>query len=169
MNTPYSKEDVDNLYRFLGESIWHLQHLEKSLTTFTAMKKLQKLRENGNNFSEEDAHLELKSQQKKTLGPLIKSAKDEEIIDENLIIRFDKFLIERNWIVHKCVINEFLALRNIKAQESSFTRIKNFSQEAINLNNKTCELLNKWFQEKGYDLEKAQVIARNLLENAEKS
>ncbi len=146
------------LYRLIGESVWFLQHLEKSLTAFVAIKKLQKVRKKGTNFDEQVAYAELEKQQKKTLGPLIKSAKNETIINENLIKRFEIFLEERNWLIHKCVINEFLSLRNINDRSKLFSRIKLFSQEAIDLNTEICNLLTTWFQSNGYNINKAKMM-----------
>lgn len=95
MNTPYSANDVDMLYRLIGKAVWHLQHFENVLASFAAMKRLQKVRD-GKKISEKEAYEELEKQRKKTLGPLIESAKCETIIPDKLLERFDKFLDERN-------------------------------------------------------------------------
>ncbi|HHT9123145.1 MAG TPA: hypothetical protein ACFYEF_09795 [Candidatus Wunengus sp. YC63] len=168
MNTPYSENDVDLLYRLIGKAVWHLQHLENALTLFAAMKRLQKVRDS-KKISEKEAYEELEKQRKKTLGPLIESAKREAIIPDKLLDRFDKFLDERNWLIHKCVINEFLSLRNSSARSELFSRIDNFSEEATSLRNEIYTLLKTWFQSNGYDINKAHAIAETMLKNATKS
>ena len=168
MNTSYTETDVGELYSLLGESIWNLQHLEIAVTTFTAMKILQRKRDKGTEITEDVGERVLNKQRRQTLGPLINAAKRERIIPNDLIERFDLFLKERNWLIHKCVVNEYLSLRNKKNKEDLFSRILVFSTEAQSLKKEIYKLLERWYEQKGYDLEHAYKLAEKLISNAEK-
>jgi hypothetical protein len=169
MKLPYKEEDVNHLFNIIGQAVWHLQHLEKVLTTFNSLKILQKQRENGKNINETDANSILKKQQRLTLGPLIKAAKKEQTIPKKLIDRFDSFLDERNWVIHKCVINEYLSLRNKDDKNRLFGRIEKFIEDAILLRREVHNLLESWYVETGYDLNFVNFIAEQMIKNAETS
>ena len=126
MNIPYTDEDVNYLFHILGQAVWYLQHLEKVLTTFNAFKILQRKRDKGIKVTKQLGHKVLGKQRGQTLGPLIGTAKQERTIPKKLMNRFDVFLEERNWIIHKCVINEYLSLRNAESKKRLFERISNF-------------------------------------------
>lgn len=168
MNTPYSENDVDMLYRLIGQGVWLLQHLENVLSLFVALKRLQKGRDSKKIIEKEACEEELEKQRKKTLGTLIESAKCEAIIPNKLLDRFDKFLVERNWLIHKCVINEFLSLRNSSDRNKLFSRIDNFSEEAKSLRNEISTLFELWYQSNGYDINTAHAVADTMLKNATK-
>ena len=167
MVIPYSEADVQTLYNLIGQSVWHLQHLEHALTTFTAMKILQRERERGSKLTENVCRRALEKQRGFTLGPLIASAKREQTIPRILLERFDRLLQERNWLIHKCVVNEFLSLRSETRRQALFVRISSFADEAIALKNEVYEILGKWYESVGYDLDCAYQFARESVQEAE--
>ena len=169
MKQPYTENDVNTLYTLLGMSVWQLQHLENILTTFTTLVILHKKREKGIKITEKDIEKSLQKQQKLTLAPLISSSKNQKTIPEELYNRFEKFLIERNWVIHKCVISEYLSLRNEKNKEKLFKRINNFANEAKYLTKEIHILHKSWFEKCGYDLNAAHINAENILKEVEKS
>ena len=83
MNIPYTEEDIDYLFHKLGQAVWHLQHLEKVMTTFNAFKILQRKRDNRIKITEKMAQKALDRQRGKTLGPLIGTAKKEKQFPRN--------------------------------------------------------------------------------------
>jgi len=83
--------------------------------------------------------------------------------------RFDDFLDERNWIIHNCVINEYLSLRNMDSKQRLFKRIEAFVYEAITLRKEIHNLMESWYSDSEYDLNYAYSLAEKLLKNAQKS
>ena len=169
MDIQYTDEDVNHLFHILGRAVWYLQHLEKVLTTFNAFRILQRKRDKGTKVTKKVGYKVLEKQQGQTLGPLIGTAKREKTIPKNLMNRFDDFLEERNWIIHKCVINEYLSLRNMDSKQRLFKRIEAFVDEAITLRREIHHLMKDWYSDSGYDLNYAYSLAEKMLENAEKS
>ena len=145
---PYTENDIDTLYRLLGKALWHLQHLENIVASFTAFKILQAKREKGKKISEALAKDIVANQQRGSLGPIIGAAKQQGSIPELLTTRFDLFLEERNWLIHRCVKSEYLSLRNSSSKDELFKRIENFSNEAINLQNEIHALFEDWYKDK---------------------
>lgn len=168
MSLPYTEEDVNYLFLLLGKAVWYLQHLEGVMTTFNAFKILQRERDKGIKITKKTAHHILKKQERQTLGPLIKKAKKEKTIPRNLMDRFDNLLDERNWIIHKCVIDENLALRNVKTKNKLFRRIDSFVEESQNLKHEIYNLMKSWYVENGYDMDYAYSLADDMIKNAEK-
>jgi uncharacterized FlgJ-related protein len=167
MGTPYTQEDVDQLYMLIGKAVWHLQHLENIVAFFTAFKILQVKRAKGEKLSTANAAKLIEKQKKLTLGPLISTAKSHKTISPPLARRFDELLVERNWLIHKCVTDEYLSLRNQLEKQRLFARIDAFSEEAIALQNGTHSLFEQWFIDLGYDLGKAYEHAEHQLKQAE--
>jgi len=139
------------------------------LTTFSALKILQKERDKGAKVTEIVGQRVLEKQRGLTLGPLIASAKREETIPLNLMKRFESLLQERNWLILKCVINEFFALRSETRKQALFARISSFVDEAISLKTSVNEIMAKWFEAAGYDLDHVFRIAQESLREAERS
>jgi hypothetical protein len=169
MNKPYTDEDVNYLFHILGQAVWYLQHLEYVMTTFNAFKILQRKRDKGIKINKKVGDKVLEKQRGQTLGPLIGTAKREKTIPKNLMDRFDAFLKERNWIIHKCVINEFLSLRNMDSKQRLFKRIEEFVNEAISLKKEIYNLMESWYSDTGYDLNYVYSLAGKMLKKAEKS
>jgi len=162
----YTIDDVNHLYLSIGEAIWNLQHLENVMTTYNALRILQKKREKKILFSDEQAFKILEKQRKLTLGPLISSAKDNHTLSKELEGRFENFLTERNWLIHKCVISDYLSLRNKESKEKLFLRITAFIEDAVSLKRELYNQMQRWFEGKGYDLEKAYALADELLDKS---
>lgn len=168
MDIPYTQEDVKRLFHLLGRAIWFLQHLEKAVTTFNAMKKLQRKRDKGQKITKEMAKEALTRERAQTLGPLIATAKRERTIPAQLMNRFDDFLKERNWLIHKCVIEEYLSQRGSDSKTRLFMRIEKFIEETIALRHETHMLMESWYVSAGYDLESAYSLVESILREAEK-
>ncbi|WP_284451693.1 glutathione S-transferase family protein [Methylophaga thalassica] len=169
MNTPYKQEHVDQLYRLIGEAVWHLQHLENVVASFTTFKVLQAKREKGKRLKQADVERALGKQKGQTLVPLIGNAKSHKTIPPHLVKRFDVFLSDRNWLIHNCVTDEFLSLRNKEERQRLFQRVAEVSQQAIALQGEIHGLFEDWFTELGYDLGESYELAEELLKNAEQS
>ena len=136
------------------------------MTTYNALKILQKLREDNIHFSDKEAYFTLEKERKLTLGPLISSAIKHKTLPQDLEKRFEQFLIERNWSIHKCVISNYLSLRNNDTKTGLFIRISNFIEEAISLKKELFNKMQNWFEGKGYDLNSAYLLADQILEKS---
>ncbi|MHC1605401.1 MAG: hypothetical protein ACXQTP_05485 [Candidatus Methanofastidiosia archaeon] len=169
MNIPCTEEDVNYLFHVLGQAVWYLLHLEKVMTTFNAFKILQRKRDKKIKITQKMAQKVLDKQRRQTLGPLIGTAKREKTIPKKLMDRFDDFLEERNWIIHKCVVDEYLSLRNVNSKNKLFRRIERFVDEAKALRREIHNLMESWYVISGYDLDDAYSLAKQMLKNAEKS
>lgn len=169
MSTPYKQEHVDQLYLLIGKAVWHLQHLENIVASFTAFKVLQAKREKGKWLRQTDVARVLGKQKGQTLGPLIGNAKAHKTIPPHLAKRFDVLLDDRNWLIHNCVTDEFLSLRNETERQRLFQRIGKVSEDAIALQSEVHGLFEDWFTELGYDLGESYALAEELLNNAERS
>ncbi len=167
--SPYNEDDVSELYRLIGRGVWHLQHLENVLASFILLKKLQKDKKSGTKISQSVLEAAQAKEREKTLGPLISSGKSEKCFPNELSEKFDSYLVERHWLIHKCVIEEFLALRNVNAKLALFTRIDNFANTSIHLQNELSSLFETWFTENGYNIDRAYAIADQNMANAERS
>lgn len=161
----YSNEDISHLYLSIGEAIWHLQHLEMLMTTFNTLKILQSKRKNKISITDEQAYDVREKQRKLTLGTLISSAKENHILSKELEIRFERFLIERNWLIHKCVISDYLSLRNNETKEALFSRIMFFIEEALSLKEELYKKMEQWFIENNYSIEQAYNLSNEILRN----
>ena len=83
--------------------------------------------------------------------------------------RFDDFLEERNWLIHKCVVDEYLSLRNVTLKTKLFKRIERFVDESIALRREVHNLMESWYLSSGYNLDYAYSLADQMLKNAGKS
>jgi len=167
MTEPYAEEDIEKLFNIMGQGLWYLQHLENAVSTFTALKILQRKKEKGTKVTEQLGERVLLKQKVQTLGPLISSAKREKTIPVALAQRFDKFLKERNWLIHNSVNTDYLALRSQNNKQELFKRIDAFAEEAIELKKEIYFLLEEWYTEEGYDIEYAYNLAEQTLRDAE--
>lgn len=167
MTTPYTQENVDHLYRLIGKAVWHLQHLENVVASFTAFKILQTQRDKGKRLLQSDVESVLGKQRGQTLGPLIGTAKANKTIPKRLIDRFDVLLKDRNWLIHRCGTEEFLSLRNDRERQRLYQRLDDFSEETIELHEEIHSLFEGWFTELGYNLEESYTLAEDMLHKAE--
>lgn len=168
MKPPYTEDDVKHLYDVLGQALWYLQHLERALTIFNTLKILQHKIDKEIKITQLMGQKVLDGQRKQTLGPLIGIAKREKTIPQQILNRFDDFLTERNWLIHKCVIDEYLSLRNVNAKEKLYARIKRFIDESIELQKEVANLIESSYVSSGKDLACAYSLAEKTLKDAEK-
>ncbi len=169
MDAPYTEQDIGILYGLIGKAVWNLQHLENVVVSFTAMKILQAKRAKGWKVTEGNMAKVIEKQRHQTLGLLIGTAKSHKTIPPSLASRFDVFLEERNWLIHRCVVDEYQSLRNEMEKQRLFRRIATFSEEAIALRNAIHNLFEQWFVDLGYDLGAVHAQAEQQLNNSEKS
>lgn len=96
--TKASKKDKF-LYTCLGHALCAVQILEDAVSHAIVLKKTepeQKI----------EAEILIEKQRKYTLGQVIKIAKEESLLPENLEIQLSEILSERNWLVHHCITED---------------------------------------------------------------
>ena len=147
-----------------------LQHLENVMASFIALKILQQKRETKNNYKVNEEELKkVHDQQKRlTLGPMIERAIKQKNIPKPLEARFQTFLKERNWLVHNCVPENYLALRSRELKKKLLNRLDVFINEATDLLKEVYGQFEKWFESKGYDVQAAHNLSLEVIEKAKK-
>ena len=163
----YSSQDVNILYTAIGKNIWKIQHLENIVATFTSMVILQKRRNQSKKTSEEYCKRVLEKQKKQTLGPMIRTAKEQGTIPPELAKQFQTLLQERNWIVHNCVSSDMFSLRSQSKKKELLNRLENCSDLVFELMSSMAKLHEQWFSGLGYDMNVVQQRAKKLLKDAE--
>lgn len=140
------------------------------MASFIALKILQQKRETKNNYKVNEEELKKVHDQQKglTLGPMIERARKQKNIPKQLEARFQTFLKERNWLVHNCVPENYLALSSGELKKNLFNRLDAFINEAIDLRNEVYSQFEEWFGSKGYDVQAAHEKALEIIEKAKK-
>ncbi|CEG55698.1 hypothetical protein [Legionella fallonii] len=97
---PASQDEI-TLYCLMGEALCMVQHLKDAIShSITLTRDVKKLR----SIPFEMANKHLDKYHSYTLGQAINLAKKEGIYPESLQQTLDNFLLERNWLVHKCML-----------------------------------------------------------------
>lgn len=125
-------EEVSSLFSLIGRAIWYVQHLENSLSNSIAIKRDLKDAALGS-VSAEDTQRILAKRRRMTLGQAIGLAKDQSIYDGHLQVNLDKFLDERNWLVHRLVHENGEHMNINGKRDNFFQRIALISDEAQKL------------------------------------
>jgi hypothetical protein len=117
-----ANQDEITLYCFMGESLLKIQHVEQALSCSITIKlNPTETREKADEF------LELK--QRFTLGQAINLATKENLYSVTLQEELNNFLVQRNWLVHKAVLDIQMDF-NDNNKEELFKKIKAISDKA---------------------------------------
>lgn len=120
------KEQASTLFTLLGEAVWAIQHLEDALNTAIAIK-------NPKATSRLEGYRIRDLNRKLPLGRAIEKAKKEETFEADLKNKLQKFLAERNWLIHKCMYESVDDMGMILDENKLFSRIKNIQLTALSL------------------------------------
>lgn len=125
-----ANQDEIKLYCLIGEALCMVQHLEDVLSHSITLKKDVKIP-----FSMplKKANELLEEYHFYTLGQAIKLVKKEGIYPESLLQNLDIFLLERNWLVHKCMRQNRDDMYSETSMHNLFHRIKNITEKAHTL------------------------------------
>ena len=124
------------------------------LVTFVVAKRHKR-----NPTTEHIAYERLERERKGTLGSIYGRAKDEGIIPENMKVRFETFLNERNWLIHKSRTESSTHLYNDILRNKMLNRIKTICNESMKLKRLLFEEFQSFLISEGIDLDKAYKLA----------
>ncbi len=122
-----SAEELEFLFVLIGRGIWHLQYVEDALHNTVTLKGEVKIR---GSITQDQAEALLAKVRRKTLGQSLKISRESQLLNELLQTRLEKFLEERNWLVHRSVNQNGDDLYVDEARVALFSRIELFSEEA---------------------------------------
>jgi hypothetical protein len=118
-----ANQDEITLYSFVGEALWKTQIVEQALNHLITLKM-------NPDKTKEKADESLKQYQSYTLGKAIKLAVKENLYSLSLQDELNVFLEQRNWLVHKAMLESQNDLNTENKKEELFDKIKSISNKA---------------------------------------
>lgn len=120
-----SAEELHAFYWTIGAALWHLQYLEDVLVNFLAAKIIKERRCTGTPVSESEANALIAEKRRcMTLGRLITDCSIQGIIQSEHQSRFAVFKLERDWLVHRSLVEsgDDLYAASIRSSHGSLKR-----------------------------------------------
>jgi hypothetical protein len=164
---PYTVDDVQRLFKLLGQAVWYTQHLELVITQNKYLMTLKQGQGDGKRIREDDVKKMLSTKKTQTLEPLIVSAKEQGALPDRLEDRFKFFLKTRSWILHNCVNDNHLSFKDPKSQKIFFGVLEEYIKEAKALKAEIFKEMESWLEANGYDLGRVYPLSGGLLKDAE--
>jgi hypothetical protein len=146
--------ELEDFYRRIGASIWHLQYLEDILVNFLTLKLVHERRCAGGTVAMPEAQAQLAEKRKLTLGPLIESCGSKKIISRERVQRFEAFKAERHWLVHRSMIENSDDLYLASTRNTVFARIAAIQEEARALGHLLFQDLQAWITKHGVSMDR---------------
>ena len=115
-----------SLYCHVGEAVCAVQYVEDALSHSIVLKV-------GAPPTKSEADQQLEKHQKYTLGKAIRIAGEKAIFSELIQTRLNKFLKERNWLIHKSIAHGAKALEKNENRNRMIDRIKAITKQAHEL------------------------------------
>jgi len=144
--------EIENLYFFLGQALFMVQILEDAISHTIALKRDVK---DPGSVSKAKANALLEKYRKFTLGESIKLIRKENIFPDVLRDALQAFLLERNWLIHRCVPENIDNIeRDFSARENLFLRINLVGATAGKLQRDVEVDLEDFSASKGIDIAK---------------
>jgi hypothetical protein len=164
---PYTVDDVQHLFKLLGQAVWYTQHLELVMTQYNSLMTLQQQHKSSKRISEDDVKKALCTEKTQTLEPLIISAKEQGTLPDRLEDRFKFFLKTRRWILHNCVYDNHLSFKDPKSQKIFIGVLEEYIKEAKALKAEIFKEMESWLEANGYDLDRVYQPVGELPKNME--
>lgn len=158
---PASQDEIA-IYCLIGEAICAVQHVEDVLSHSIALKKDVK-----EPFSvpKPEANRILEKYRSLTLGKAVGLSKKEQLYSEPLLQELEKFLVERNWLVHKSVIlNRDVWDMNV-SRGTLLRTIKGISARAGKIYHAIEEDMMEFSEAKGLDMSRIRAEKRKHYDN----
>jgi hypothetical protein len=159
MNT----DELADFYQRIGAALWHLQYLEDVLVNFLVMKIIHEHRCSGKTVTISDAQALLADKRLLTLGLLVKTCIRRKIIQSENQARFGAFKVERDWLVHRSMVESGDDLYDDATRTTLFGRIATVQQEAISLKGLVASGCTSWAAAHGVDVTAAQDQAEDAM------
>ena len=160
MRRQINSEELSYLYAKIGESIWHLQHVENVIASIILIKGIAK---EMNSLSKSEALTHEKRLNRQPLGNLISESESLNVFDEKLLNRIKIFNKERKWIVHNSIFESGSELYTDTGRDVIFSRIELFVNEAQSLHNYIGALTVKYTVSKGMSKKEIYDTANNSI------
>lgn len=142
-----ANQDEITLYCFIGEALWKIQIVEQALShSITLKMNPAETKERADEF--------LKQHQSYTLGKAIKVAIKEKLYSLSLQDELNAFLEQRNWLVHKAMLESQNDLNTKNKKEELFHKIKSISDKAESIQNEIEYDMINFCSLKGKDMSK---------------
>jgi hypothetical protein len=160
MRRQINSDELSDFYRRIGAALWYVQHFESVLVQFVTMKEIYELRCAGKKVAK-DAAWNLVAQHRKnlTMGPLIKTCKRRKIIKKEDAARYEMFKNERDWLVHRSLIENGDDLYLEASRIAVFRRVQAVEDEASELRNAVANDLTAWAESHGVNIKAAETVA----------
>jgi hypothetical protein len=152
---PLSPNQLADFYQAIGGAIWHLQFLEDVVVTYLTMRlRLQ----TPFSHSLDEALRTLETERKKTLGMLVKEAKAAGIVQGELATACEALLNERNWLVHRVVVEAADGIYSEPHREALVGRIRKLTDDAVRLKKTLYAEVRAWCHAQGVDVARAESL-----------
>lgn len=139
--------DETTLYCYLGEALCKIQIVEQALShSITLKMNPEETKERADEF--------LKKHQSYTLGRAIKTAREEGLYSLSIQDELNVFLKQRNWLVHKVILENQNDLLAENRKEELFNRIKSISNKAESIQREIEHDMINFCSLKGKDMSK---------------
>jgi hypothetical protein len=154
MQRQINQDELDAFYHATGAAVWMIQYLEDVLVTLVAMKRHER-----DPTGPREAYDRLERERKGTLGSIYGRAKDEAIIPKEMEARFETFLEERNWLIHRSKKESSADLYNDDLRVRMIHRIIAVGEEAQDLRNMIYERMEAFVCVRGVDVASVYEVA----------
>lgn len=148
-------DEVGALYALIGEAVWHLQHVEDTLSVALAIKLDLKDAALGS-ISQDQADTILEKRRRPTLGVAVGLAREKTIFSQQLQRSLETFLDERNWLIHRLVYQNADDMNINSRREWLLARVGRLSTEARRMQSLIGDELMQFMNDKG--ITKQQIV-----------
>lgn len=156
--------ELDDFYRRVGSALYHLQYLEDVLVSFLTRKIIHECRCAGQTIMTADAQTLLAEKRRMlTLGPLVDSCLSKKIVRPEHLERIRALKGERDWLVHRSLIENGDDLYVRGTRDAVFSRIAAIREEAMSLKKLTVTDFERWIAAHGVDVNAAEDQAEEAL------
>jgi hypothetical protein len=161
-----NEDEFGEFYRRIGAALCHLQYLEDVLVTSLTAKIIYELRCAGQTVTPDDAQTLLADKRRDlTLGPLIDSCISKKIVQPEHQKRIKALKLERDWLVHRYIVENGDDVFATAARNVGFSRITAIQEEAMALKKIAVADLEGWFAKHGIDVDAAKNQAEEEMRN----
>ena len=164
---PYTVDDVQRLFKLLGQAVWYTQYLELVMTHYNALMKLQQRQECGEAFSETEVSKALSLPKTQQLDELIDEARRNETWPNHLKSSGQMFLKTKDWIIHECVNDTHLSYRKENSKKHFFGVIEAYIKDAKTIETEIFSEMESWLKVNGFDLNRIYPLSGGMLKDNE--
>ena len=147
-------EELHEAYAAIGAAIWHLQFLEDVLVTYVTMRLRLEPEAPAN-----QADRVLAAERRRTLGSLLTAATDGGLLVGDIADGFRLLLDERNWLVHRSMLEVSDRLYSPDVREPFLVRVRTLADRAIELKKALFADASAWCATQGVDLKRVDELA----------